>query len=56
MSQRLAALLVEEDGNTLAEYSLFAGFLLLAGAGFLYFAAAQFQQALRPASPSAPTF
>jgi hypothetical protein len=51
MTKQLATLLVEEDGTSLAEISLFVGFLFLAGAGFLYFSASQFKEAFMPARP-----
>ena len=45
MTKRLASLLTDEDGTSFAEFSLFVGFLFLAGAGFLYFSATQFKDA-----------
>lgn len=45
MTERLASLLREEDGTSFAEFSLFVGFLFLAGAGFLYLSATQFKDA-----------
>ena len=45
MSQQLIALISEEDGTSFVEFSLFVGFLFLAGAGFLYFSANQFKDA-----------
>jgi hypothetical protein len=43
MMNQLNAILVEEDGTSLTEFSLFVGLLFLAGAGFLYFSASQFK-------------
>jgi hypothetical protein len=45
MTQQLIALLEDEDGTSFVEFSLFVGFLFLAGAGFLYFSANQFKDA-----------
>jgi hypothetical protein len=36
-------LMTEEDGGTLAEFSLFVGMMVLAGAGFFCFTAGQFR-------------
>ena len=45
MSKQLMALLTEEDGTSFVEFTLFVGFLFLAGAGFLFFAGSQFKDA-----------
>lgn len=45
MSQKMIDLILAEDGTSIAEFSLFVGFLFLAGAGFLYFSANQFKDA-----------
>lgn len=45
MTQKMKDLILAEDGTTMAEFSLFVGFLFLAGAGFLYFSANQFRDA-----------
>lgn len=45
MTKQLIAVLKEEDGTSFVEFSLFVGFLFLAGAGFLYFAGSQFKDA-----------
>jgi Flp pilus assembly pilin Flp len=45
MSQQLLKLLKDEDGTSFVEFTLFVGFLFLAGAGFLYFSASQFKDA-----------
>jgi Flp pilus assembly pilin Flp len=45
MNKQLMALLTEEDGTSFVEFTLFVGFLFLAGAGFLFFAGSQFKEA-----------
>lgn len=45
MSNRLNALLHQEDGSTIVELGIFVGLAFLTGAGFLYFSAGQFMGA-----------
>jgi hypothetical protein len=43
MSNLLTSLIAKEDGGTVAEFSLFMGMLVIAGAGFFCFTAGQFR-------------
>lgn len=45
MSKQLMSLLTDEEGTSFVEFTLFVGFLFLAGAGFLFFAGSQFKDA-----------
>ncbi|MDB5101990.1 MAG: hypothetical protein JWM80_6411 [Cyanobacteria bacterium RYN_339] len=44
MWTHLTSLIEAEDGGTVAEFSLFMGMLVIAGAGFFCFTAGQFRE------------